>query len=165
MTLKTKYFGEIEVKENDIITFPDGIPGFEDLKQYIIIENPDKDVPFNWLQCIDNIDLTFVIINPFVFKSDYEFDLPQNVIEKLQIKSQQDISIYSIVIIPEDVSKMTANLAAPIVINHIHKKGKQVLLQDNNYNKKHLILDEIRNSAVVNNSKNKQVNITTGEDL
>lgn len=165
MIIKTKNFGELEIKEEDIIIFSDGIPGFEGLNKYIIIENPDKDVPFNWLQCVEDVDLAFVIINPFIFKEDYEFDLPQNAIEKLHIKSHEDINIYSIVIIPEDVSKMTANLAAPIVINHVEKRGKQILLQDSVYSKKHLILDEIRNSAVGKNSENKQKESTAGEEL
>jgi len=165
MIIKTRNFGEIEIKEEEIIIFSDGIPGFENLKQYIIIENPDKDVPFNWLQCVEDMELAFVIINPFTFKEDYEFNIPQNAIDKLHIKSHDDINIYSIVIIPEDISKMTANLAAPIVINHVNKKGKQILLQDSGYSKKHLILDEIRNSALGKNSAKKQEELTSGEEL
>lgn len=148
MILKTNYFGEIEINEEDIITFADGIPGFEDLSKYLIIENSDKDVPFKWLQSVDDSNLTFVIINPFAFKEDYEFELPKNVIKKLNIKSHEDIKIYTIVIVPEDVEKMTANLAAPIVINAVNKKGKQVLLEDSPYHKRHLILEEMKKSIL-----------------
>lgn len=165
MIIKTKHFGEIEISEEDIINFYDGIPGFEGIEKYIIIENPNKDIPFTWLQCVDNPDLAFVIINPFIFKENYEFNLPQSAIEKLHIKSHEDISIYSIVTIPEDISKMSANLAAPIVINYVNKRGKQILLQDSGYSSKHLILDEIRNSAVGNNSTKEQEELTTGEVL
>lgn len=159
MILETKHFGQIEIKEEDIISFPDGIPGFERLVKYIIIENPDEDVPFKWLQSVDDPDLAFVIINPFVFKQDYEFDMPQNAIEKLHIKSHQDIKIYTIVVVPEDIKNMTANLAAPIVINISNKKGKQVFLEDSRYHKRHLILEEMAKST----GANKQVPPETAE--
>lgn len=162
MIIKTKHFGEIEVDEKNIINFCDGIPGFDDFKKYIIIQNPEKDVPFNWLQSIDNTDLAFVIINPFVFKNDYEFDMPENTIKRLDIKSHEDINIYSIVTIPEDINKMTANLAAPIIINVLNKLGKQILLQDSEYSRKHLILEEIKNSTA-ENTKDKQEEIAAGE--
>lgn len=156
MILKTKHFGEIEIREQDIINFVNGIPGFEKLLQYVIIENPDEDIPFKWLQCIDDSNLAFVIIDPFVFKNDYEFDMPQNAIEKLHIKSHEDINIYTIVMVPKDIKEMTANLAAPIVINTVDKKGKQVLLEDGRYHRKHLILEEIKKSVSANRDLEKQ---------
>ncbi len=162
MIITTKHFGEIEIDEKNIITFSDGIPGFDNLKRYIIIQNPEKDVPFNWLQSIDNTDLAFVIINPFIFKNDYEFDMPESTIKRLSIKSHEDINIYSIVTIPEDINKMTANLAAPIIINVLNKLGKQILLQDSEYSRKYLILEEIKNSTA-ENTKDKQEEIAAGE--
>ena len=156
--MKTKHFGEIEIMEDDIIFFSDGIPGFEGLEKYIIIENPDKEVPFNWLQCVEDENLAFVIINPFTFKGDYEFNLPQSAIEKLDIKSHEDISIYTIVTIPEDTSKMSANLFAPIIVNHVNRKAKQILLQDSEYSSRHLILEEIKNSALQNNNRQEEKN-------
>ncbi|HZX20760.1 MAG TPA: flagellar assembly protein FliW [Clostridia bacterium] len=156
MILKTKHFGKIEIREQDIINFADGIPGFEKLSQYVIIENPEEDIPFRWLQCIDDSSLAFVIIDPFVFKNDYEFDMPQNAIEKLHIKSHKDINIYTIVVVPEDIKEMTANLAAPIVINTANKKGKQVFLEDDRYHRRHLILEEIKKSAPANKDLEKQ---------
>lgn len=165
MILKTKYFGEMEIKEENIIIFANGIPGFEKLSQYVIIENPDKDIPFKWLQSVDDANLTFVIINPFIFKDDYEFEIPRNVIEKLNIKSHEDISIYTIVVVPEDIEKMTANLAAPIVINAVNKKGKQVLLEDSCYHKKHLILEEMKKSVVANKDLEDKKTVATEEVL
>lgn len=165
MVIETKHFGEIEVNEDRIITFSDGIPGFDDFKKYIIIKNPQEGVPFNWLQSTDNMDLAFVIINPFIFKQDYEFNMPENVIKKLDIKTPEDVTIYSIVTIPDDINKMTANLVAPIVINHSNKKGKQILLQDSDYNRKHLIINEIKNSVDEKNSKKEQKETSAEEVL
>lgn len=147
MKLNTKHFGQIEVDENSIITFPDGLLAFEDQKRFVIINNPDEEIPFKWLQSIDNPDLAFVIINPFLFKKDYEFDIPQNIIEKLEIKEEKDVLVYSIVVVPEDITKMTANLAGPIIINSKNRLGKQIILEDKRYTTKHLILEEIQKSG------------------
>lgn len=145
--MKTKHFGEIEIKEDRVYTFVDGIPGFEDLHQYMIIENTEEDMPFHWLQSLEEPNLAFTIINPFTFKKDYEFDIDGVTLDKLDIKSHKDVVVYAIVTIPEDVSKMSANLAAPLIMNHVNRKGKQVLLQDSKYTSKHLILEEIKNAS------------------
>ncbi|KAB3539672.1 flagellar assembly protein FliW [Alkaliphilus pronyensis] len=147
MILNTRHFGEIEIKENEIINFVDGIPGFEGIEKYIIINNPDKEVPFNWLQAVDEPSLAFVVINPFIFKQDYDFQIPKNTIEKLEIKSHQDVLVQSIVVVPEDINKMTANLKAPIIINVRNKKAKQILLDDEKYQIKHYVLDEIKKTG------------------
>ncbi|KPU26430.1 flagellar assembly protein FliW [Caloranaerobacter sp. TR13] len=143
MILNTKHFGQIEIDENSIITFPDGLLAFEEQKRFVIINNPDEEIPFKWLQSIDNSDLAFVIINPFLFKKDYEFDIPQSVIDKLKIKEEKDVLVYSIVVVPEDITKMTANLVGPIIINLKNRLGKQIILEDKRYTTKHLILEEL----------------------
>jgi len=144
MQINTKHFGEINIDEQKIIEFPQGIIAFEEIKKYIIIENEDKNIPFSWLQSVDNPDLAFVIINPFIFKSDYEFDIPEGVVDELEIIEKEDIAVFSIVVIPEDIKKMTANLLAPIVINTKKSRGKQIILNEYKYKTKHLILDELK---------------------
>ncbi len=144
MKLITKHFGEIEIEQNKIINFIDGIPGFEDQKRFIVIDNPDDSVPFKWLQSIDEPELAFIIINPFIFKENYEFDLPKHIIEKLKIKEEKDVVVYSIVVIPDDITKMTANLAGPIIINANEMLGKQIVLDDNRYTTKHYILENAK---------------------
>lgn len=144
MKLITNHFGEIEIDDKKIINFIDGIPGFDDQKRFIIIDNPDETVPFKWLQSIDEPELAFIIINPFIFKDDYEFDLPKHIIEKLKIKEENDVLVYSIVVIPEDITKMTANLAGPVIINARERLGKQIVLDDNRYTTKHYILENAK---------------------
>lgn len=139
MKLHARSFGEIEINEEDILTFPDGIPGFEESKRYIIINNPDEENPFDWLQSVDNGDLAFVIINPFFVKPDYDITIPESALEKLKIKDESDVALYSIVVVPEKIEDMTVNLTGPIVINVREKLGKQIILDDNRYTTKHYI--------------------------
>lgn len=144
MNLKTKNFGEIEIPAEKIIHFPKGLIAFEDTNKYIIIDNPDKDIPFSWLQSIDKPDLAFVIINPYIFKPDYEFYLPKHIIKELEIEKETDVAVYNIVVIPDNIKKMTANLMAPIIINAPQKLGQQIILENTPYQTKHYILEEMQ---------------------
>lgn len=142
MKLNTKNFGEIEIKEEDIIYFPDGILGFEEEKQFVIINNEDEYNPFHWLQSVQNPELAFVIINPFFVFPNYDIILPKSAQDKLKIEDEKDVAIYSIVVVPEDMEKMTTNLSGPIVINAEKKLGKQVILDDDRYTTKHYVFQQ-----------------------
>lgn len=142
MKLNTKNFGELEIDEEKIITFPEGLPGFEGEKQFIIINNEDEENPFQWLQSVSNPELAFVIINPFLVFSDYDINIPRIVQDKLNIEDEKDIAVYSIVVVPKDLKKMTANLLGPIIINVNERLGKQVILDDSRYTTKHYIFQQ-----------------------
>lgn len=129
--VQSRVFGELEVSEENIIFFEEGIPAFENLKKFVIIK--EEESPFYWLQSIEDKDIAFVIINPFEIKPDYEFDLPDEVVSKLEITSAQDVAVFSIVVIPEDVKQTRVNLKAPIIINVNKRKGMQYLLDDERY--------------------------------
>lgn len=139
MKLITKHFGEIEINEDGIIIFEDGIPGFGHVKKYVMIKNPNPELPFNWLQGVDEPNLVFVIVNPFLFKEDYEFDIPQGTIEDLCIESVEDILICCLVTVPENIADTTMNLKAPLIINTKSKKGKQLVLETDEYEIKYKI--------------------------
>ncbi len=153
MKLNTRNFGEIEIDDNKILSFPDGIPGFEDLKEYAIIQNPEEDVPFHWLQSVEDTDLAFVIANPFNFKADYDFRIPPSTVDKLKIEGPEDVLIFSIVLIPEDVSKMTANLQAPLIINTKNNRAKQIIIDNEDYPRKFYILEEMKKASKIERQK------------
>ncbi|MFZ7101352.1 MAG: flagellar assembly protein FliW [Peptococcaceae bacterium] len=146
MLFKTKHFGEVEIDESRIIHFPQGIMAFEEMKKFFIIENENKDVPFAWLQSVEDGELAFVIINPFLFRPDYELDIPEAVVEELKIAETEDVAIFAIVVVPEDLKKTTANLLAPLVINTKNLLGKQIILNDKRYTTKHYLLEELKQS-------------------
>ncbi|MEN8907332.1 MAG: flagellar assembly protein FliW [Clostridiales bacterium] len=133
MNLNTKHFGEIEIDEKGILDFPEGLPGFENLKRFIVLNRENVEIPINWLQSIDDGEVVFVIIDPFYVKKDYDFDIDDDEISILKVKEVKDILIYSIVVVPKNIKDMTANLRAPIIINTLNKKGKQVVLHNTEY--------------------------------
>lgn len=142
MKINTANFGEIDIDEEKIIEFKDGIPGFEDEKHFTVILNEDTDNPFHYLQSVENGELSFIIINPFEIFPEYDFKIPKISKDKLNIKNEKQVCVYTIVVVPEDMEKMTTNLQGPIVINVDEKKGKQVILDDNRYNTKHYIFNQ-----------------------
>ena len=142
MLINTEVFGEIQIDKDKIIKFKEGLLGFEEEKEFAIINMEEGDSPFLWLQSVNTPELAFIIINPFYAFPDYEFIISEKVQKKLEIEDERDIAIYSIVVIPEDMEKMTANLLGPIIINIDKKLGKQVILDDNKYSTKHFVFQQ-----------------------
>lgn len=144
MLLNTKHFSEIEINDDEIITFEGGLPGFESEDKLAFVKNPDEESPFLWLQSIKTADLAFVIINPVFFRKDYTVTIEDSLVSDLKIENPEDVLVYAIVVVPEEVSKITANLKAPLIINTKNKKGKQVILDTNEYHVRHYILEELQ---------------------
>ena len=129
MNIETKFLGKVTIEEKEIIKFPNGIPGFEDKKEFVILPL-EKDSPFAILQSIKQQEIGFVIALPFIFKDDYVFDLMEEDKEELKLMSLEDLIIYSIVTLKEPFNSSTLNLQAPLLINHKQKVAKQLVLQD-----------------------------------
>ncbi len=141
MKINTKYHGEIEIKDEEIIHFPSGVPGFSEEKSFIIIPFTDDGL-LQILQSMVTPGLGFVVTNPFHFFPDYDFELDKDAVEKIQIESEKEINILSILNVQEDFKQTTANLQAPLVINDKKQIGKQVILTKTPYNTKHHIFNE-----------------------
>ncbi|WP_418791021.1 flagellar assembly protein FliW [Phosphitispora sp. TUW77] len=132
MIVKTRRFGDLSIEEQDIITMGGGLLGFEDYTKYVLLDHDDKS-PYKWLQSLENPELAFVVMEPFVFFPDYQFELSQNDIKELEVAKTEDVAVLVILVIPENPREMTANIKAPLVINMHKMKGKQVVLNNEAY--------------------------------
>ncbi len=139
MNILTRMLGEIEVDDKMLIQFPDGIPGFKEDRRFVIIPMDGDEGPFFYLQSADNADLCLVLAMPFVFFPDYEIDVADEDLKKLQLKKAENLAIYVILTIPEDFKFTTANLLAPVVINVDNHLAMQYIAVNSGYNTKHLI--------------------------
>jgi len=142
MLIHTYLFGEIEVGEEHLIRFDNGVPGFEHLKYFTVIKD-SEDAVFVHLQAVEDGDVTFVLTNPFVFYPDFEFVLSNAYQEELLIESEEDVEVWVIVTVAEDVEHTTINLMAPVVMNRRKKLGKQIVLQNTNYKTKHPLVQQV----------------------
>lgn len=131
MKVKTTRFGDWEINDQtDIIYFAEGILGFEKLHKFVIIDPGDKTL-IVWLQSLDNPSVAFPMIEPAFFNLDYKVNLLEHDLQALELENLLGTQIYTILTIPQDVTLMSANMKAPVVINTELKKGRQVVLQDN----------------------------------
>jgi len=132
-TIKTTRFGDIGVDESKVIHFLDGLPGFQNKKDFIILEHKPGS-PFLWLQSMDVPELAFVMINPFLIKSDYLQNLSQEEETLLKNENDDEIIVFTLVTIPRgQAEKATANLMGPIVVESKTRNAKQVILANSGY--------------------------------
>ncbi|WP_058300363.1 flagellar assembly protein FliW [Gorillibacterium timonense] len=137
--ITTAACGAVEVEEKDILTFPHGVPGFDNLHRFILVQ-PDPEIPFSYLQAVDEPELAFVVANPFTFFRDYEFDLSAADQIDLEVEREDQLLVFVILTIGDNLQEATANLFAPIVINWELKQGKQIALYDAAYTTKHRLI-------------------------
>lgn len=142
MEVSTKTKGIVNVEDEKILEFPQGIMGFESYKKYALIESEYE--PFIWLQSIEEKNLAFLLIDPFMICSEYEADIDDDTLGKIGISSPEDLVIMTIVTIPSDNSGITANFLGPIVINRKNNKCLQVVLTDSRWTTKFNIIDSLR---------------------
>jgi flagellar assembly factor FliW len=139
MNLATSRFGEIEIDPDRVITFPDGIIGFRELKRFALIAK--KSQALMWLQSLEDSQIAFVVADPFSFEPTYDPILSQEDREALELQEGTDARYLCIVVVPQNPKEMTANLLGPIVINAKRKIGRQVILVDSSYSVKQPILN------------------------
>ena len=148
MKVKTTRFGELELNPSDLVTFAEGLFGFENLKKYFVVDPGDSTLIL-WLQSTEDEKIAFPIIEPKMFKPDYIAKLLPADLNGLDLDSLQSAKLYSILTIPANVTEMSANLKAPVVINSAKKIGKQIVLQDSKLSVKHEMYKELK-SFIVN---------------
>ena len=132
MKVKTKYCGLVESDEKSVLDFPQGIPGFETCHRFIHIQ-PENSV-FSSLQSLDNPEIAFIVISPFMVCPDYAFNLNDDITQMLQLSKVEDALILGIVTVPNgNLKAATVNLQAPLVVNLKNNTGSQVILTDGIY--------------------------------
>ena len=142
MQINTVRFGQIDVDESKLITFEDGIPGLEEYKKYALLQF-EESYPIIWLQSVDEGGICLPVLDTFVVINDYVFDIEDSDVKELELKGPEDLHVVSVLVIPDEIKGMTANLAAPIIINTVLGKAKQIVLGGSTYNVRTPIFAEI----------------------
>lgn len=141
--IKTTRFGELDISTNDIITMPEGIIGFDNITQYVMLDfHTGIDTALKWFQAINCPDLAFALIDPYTFRPDYKVNITDEEMIFLKATSPNIIRVMTIVSIPKDPHKITANLLGPILINPKNNMAMQVALDNTEYSTVHYILPQ-----------------------
>lgn len=149
MTVKfeTTRLGPIEVHEEKVITFDDGLYGFESCRRFVILDLPKSSGHLRWMQSVDDPDLGFVLIDPSVFRPDYSPEADEDSLRVVGLGSVSEGVVMAICSVPEDPRQMTANLQAPLVFNPVGCSGKQLVLADPRWGLRHNVLEEMAQFA------------------
>lgn len=141
MKLITTYHGVIEYNEEDVITFKKGLPGFENLKKFIIVPFEDNEV-FSVLISIEDMEVGIPVTSPFHVDETYEFKLSDEKINELNVNSHEEILVLNTVTLNCDIKNITINMKAPIIINIKGKIGEQIILDNEKYRIKEPLFKE-----------------------
>ena len=135
MFIKTKIFGDVEISDDKILTFEDGIIGFPDLKHFTLIhdEEKGKDAGIRYFQSIEEPAFAMPVMNPLMVCEDYNPQVSEEFLASLGNITDENIVVLVTVTVPTDLTKMTVNLQGPIIINSDEKKGAQIIVEGNDY--------------------------------
>jgi flagellar assembly factor FliW len=125
--------------EDQVISFPAGLPGFESARRFIIMSVPEHQ-PFHWMESVDGHGLRFAIINPLAFRPDYQPKIKKEELASLSIKDPKELLLYVIVTLKQPLTESTANLMGPLFINIRERVGKQIIIENDDYSLRERII-------------------------
>ena len=147
MVIETGRFGQLKIGDEEIIRFPQGVLGFPDLHEFCLVD-PGDETLILWLQSTKHSDVAFPVLEPKIYRPDYSARLSAAELRELKLENVNQSAVFTILTIPEDITQMSANLKAPIVINLKAQVGRQVVLQENEYGIKQIMFKELRQHLV-----------------
>lgn len=139
MKLSTKYFGEIDYDESDILTFPKGLFGFEEEQAFLLLPFSESEGTLLCLQSVQTPALAFVAINPFGLDPSYAPILQPEELRALEVSDSHDLCFYTLCVVKSPVSSSTVNLKCPVAINDQTGRAMQVILDTDAYGMRHLL--------------------------
>jgi flagellar assembly factor FliW len=125
-------FGECTFAESEVITFPWGLPGFAELRRFLVLAIPEQ-AGYVWLQSLDDHAVALPLTDPWSLFDDYEAPLPHYAKQSLNLQNPDDFCLLCVCVVGKGAAEMTINLMAPVVINLKTRTGRQVALENQRY--------------------------------
>ncbi len=141
MLVETTRFGEVELDDGRVITFPDGLLGFPEARRFALLQTTD-DAVFYWLQSLDDPALAFIVCDPAAFVPDYQAPIRPDDLAGLGITHLSESQVLTIV--NKVGGQLTANLLGPLVLGTTAMLGRQLVLSDKRYTTRHVLMDAPR---------------------
>lgn len=143
MQITTRVFGKIEIDDNKIIRFPSGIIGFPEMTDFALVfdEEKGKNAPIRWLQSLQETEFALPVMDPLMVASDYNPEVEEDHLIPLGEVTPDNTLVLVTVTVPKDLTQMSVNLQAPIIINADSKKATQIIVNSEKYPIKYYIYD------------------------
>ena len=155
MKIQTRAFGEVDIEDDKIITFTDGIIGYPELTKFALIYDKEKgSSSIQWLQSVDEPGFALPVMNPLIVCPDYNPVVEDTILKPVGNLDENDMLVLVTVTIPKDIKEISVNLRGPIVINANECRAWQVILDDEEYKIKFPIYDILEKNK--NDKKNKK---------
>lgn len=142
MIVHSIQFGELTVAKEQVLNFPEGLPGFPEERAFALLPY-GNDSPFAILQSINEPQLTFILAETFLFFPEYSFEFDDCLAVEYGFAEDNLPQVFSLLTIGETLEKTTANLAAPLVINWQKRIAVQVVLEGNTYTTRHSLFSGV----------------------
>lgn len=136
-------FGTVSVDPASVVTFPRGLPGFEGLRRFGLVE-VEEEAPFARLLSLEEPRVGFVILDPLLVWADYAPPIGDEDLRGLGIEREEQLALYCVVTLNPEPTRVTANLKGPICINAQTMQARQLILVDDRYHTKHPLMGEGR---------------------
>lgn len=135
MRITTKFFGEIEVSDDKIITFENGIIGFPELKRFALLHDEERGTQagIRFLQSVEEPGFSMPVMNPLVVKPDYDPEVEDELLASAGDINGENLLVLVTVSIPGDLTRMSVNLQGPFIINVEEHKGCQIIVENSDY--------------------------------
>lgn len=133
MTIETKLFGNIDVDDSKLITFPQGIIGFPELKDFLLIHDGEGNSNVKWMQSVQEPAFAMPVVDPLAIIPDYNPDIEDELLKPLGGVTPENMLVLVTITVPREIEKMTVNLKGPIVINSESRKAGQLIIDDEKY--------------------------------
>ena len=130
MQIKTRIFGEVTIDDSKMIKFPNGIVGFPDLTDFALIHDAEQgdQAGIRWLQSVQEPTFAMPVVDPLIAKEDYNPLVDDDLLKV--IGEGENVLVLVTITVPADLSKMSVNLKAPLVVNVDTRKAVQVVLEE-----------------------------------
>lgn len=147
MHINSRLFGEIDVDDGKVIYFESGIIGFDDCKRFTLLYDSEKNEQKSimWLQSVDRPELAFPVADPMSITREYNPIVEDEWLEPIGgIEKEEDLYVLVILTVPSDLTRMTANLKAPLIINTDTMKGCQLIVNNDDYEVRYNVYDYVQ---------------------
>lgn len=141
MKIHTTRFGLIEIRDDAVLTFPDGLIGLPGTKYALIAETEES--PFYWLHSVEEPDVGLPVTTPWLFFPDYEVRVTDEDARRLDLESPDQADILCVVRSSEAIEEFTANLVAPVVIHAAKRLGRQIINDAGGYRVQQPLFEEV----------------------
>lgn len=144
MEVNTRIFGKINIEDDKLIHFVNGIVGFPQLTEFALIHDSEKPDGIQWLQSMQEPQFAIPVINPLGIIKDYNPQVEDELLTPIGVLNPENMLVLVTVAVPGDLTQMTANLRGPIVINAENRKACQVITEGEEYSVKYPIYEILK---------------------